>query len=45
MMQGVFNSMGWHLHDYTQHVDLFPYQGDEQPVLPQATPTENKEKS
>ena len=25
MFQGVINSFGWHLHDYTQHVDLFPH--------------------
>ncbi len=25
MFQGVLNSLGWHLHDYTQHTDLFPH--------------------
>jgi hypothetical protein len=31
MVQGVFNSMGWHVHDYTQHVDIFPYGGKKNP--------------
>lgn len=29
MFQGVLNSFGWHLHDYTQHVDLFPHDDEE----------------
>lgn len=29
MFQGVLNSFGWHLHDYTQHVDLFPHEDEE----------------
>lgn len=42
MAQGAFNAFGWHVHDFTQHVDLFPYQDDE-PHAPPPT-TENEEK-
>jgi len=44
MMQGAFNAFGWHIHDFTQHVDLFPYEEDEQPVTPtNASASENSE--
>ncbi len=29
MVQGVLNSFGWHLHDYTANVDLFPHEDEE----------------
>jgi hypothetical protein len=45
MVQGAFNAFGWHIHDLTQHVDLFPYQDDEQHILPPSTPpAEDNEK-
>jgi len=29
MFQGALNAFGWHTHDFTQHVDLFPHKDDE----------------
>lgn len=29
MAQGAINAFGWHAHDFTQHVDLFPHNDNE----------------
>jgi hypothetical protein len=29
MLQGMFNAFGWHMHDYTSNVDLFPHDDKE----------------
>lgn len=30
MLQGMFNALGWHMHDYTSNVDLFPHDDNEE---------------
>lgn len=29
MLQGMFNAMGWHVHDFTSNVDIFPHEDEE----------------
>jgi hypothetical protein len=29
VLQGALNAFGWHTHDFTQHVDIFPHKDDE----------------
>lgn len=29
MLQGMFNAFGWHMHDFTSNVDLFPHDDED----------------